>query len=175
MKNKLRVGVVFGGRSGEHEVAVRSAASVIAAMDKGKYEVVPIAITKAGRWLSPAESARLLPAHAASRLPVEVEQRTDALAVVGDPSRSGLVAFGADDRPAPAPPLDLIFPVLHGTYGEDGTIQGLLEMAGVPYVGCGVLASSCGMDKVTMKALFRDAGLPICKYVWFLRREWESS
>src|SRR5205823_11876250 len=80
---------------------------------------------------------------------------------------------GADDRHAPAPPLDLIFPVLHGTYGEDGTIQGLLEMAGVPYVGCGVLASACGMDKVTMKALFRDAGLPVCAYLWFLRGEWE--
>jgi D-alanine-D-alanine ligase len=173
LTKKLRVGVVFGGRSGEHEVAVRSAAAVIAAMDASKYEVVPIAITKAGRWLSPAEAAGLLPAHATRRLSQAIEKRTDALAVVGDPSRSGLVAFGADDRHAPAPPLDLIFPVLHGTYGEDGTIQGLLEMAGVPYVGCGVLASACGMDKVTMKALFRDAGLPVCAYVWFLRGEWE--
>ncbi len=173
MKNKLRVGVVFGGRSGEHEVAVRSAGAVIAAMDTTKYEVVPIAITRAGRWLSPAESAGLLPEAAMSRLSASVGRATDALAVVGDPSRSGLVAFDADDRYAPAPALDLIFPVLHGTYGEDGTIQGLLEMAGVPYVGCGVLASSCGMDKVTMKALFRDAGLPLCSYLWVLRAEWE--
>lgn len=173
MKQKLRVGVVFGGRSGEHEVAVRSAGAVIAAMDVTKYEVVPIAITRVGRWLSPAESAGLLPAAAVKRLSAGVARKTDAVTVVGDPSRSGLVAFDANDRYAPAPALDLIFPVLHGTYGEDGTIQGLFEMAGVPYVGCGVLASSCGMDKVTMKALFRDAGLPLCNYLWFLRAEWE--
>jgi D-alanine-D-alanine ligase len=173
MKQKLRVGVVFGGRSSEHEVALRSAGSVVAAMDATKYEVVPIAITKAGRWLSPAESAALLPEAATQRLSAEVGQKTAAVAVVGDPSRSGLVAFDKADRHAPAPTLDLIFPVLHGTYGEDGTIQGLLEMAGVPYVGCGVLASACGMDKVTMKTLFRDAGLPLCAYTWFLRAEWE--
>ena len=174
MKQKLRVGVVFGGRSGEHEVAVRSAGAVVEAMDTAKYEVVPIAITKAGRWLSPAESARLLAAEAQERLPQAVERKTDALAVVGDPSRSsGLVAFAADGGPAKAQKLDLIFPVLHGTYGEDGTIQGLLEMAGVPYVGCGVLASACGMDKVAMKVLFRDAGLPLCAYLWCLRSEWE--
>jgi D-alanine-D-alanine ligase len=173
LTKKLRVGVVFGGRSGEHEVAIRSAGAVVAALDGAKYEVVPIAITKEGRWLSPAESARLLPEHAARRLPQGVGRNTEALAVVGDPSRSGLVAFDADGRRAPAQPLDVIFPVMHGTYGEDGTIQGLLEMAGVPYVGCGVLASACGMDKVAMKALFRDAGLPMCEYVWFLRAEWE--
>ncbi|HEX8071429.1 MAG TPA: D-alanine--D-alanine ligase family protein [Pyrinomonadaceae bacterium] len=173
MTQKLRVGVVFGGRSGEHEVAVRSAGAVIEALDADKYEVVPIAITKAGRWLSPAESARLLPEAATRRLSAAVARKTDAVAVVGDPSRSGLVAFDKADRHAPAPALDLIFPVLHGTYGEDGTIQGLLEMADVPYVGCGVLASACGMDKVTMKALFRDAGLPMCRYTWFLRGEWE--
>src|SRR5438270_3512659 len=145
MKNKLRVGVVFGGRSGEHEVSVRSAASVIAALDGGKYEVVPIAITRAGRWLSPAESAGLLPEYATKRLSKTIEHRTDALAVVGDPSRSGLVAFDANDRYAPAPALDLIFPVLHGTYGEDGTIQGLLEMAGLPFVGWRVAACCAGM------------------------------
>src|SRR5256714_1406139 len=174
MKNKLRVGVVFGGRSGEHEVSVRSAGAVIEAMDSAKYEVVPIAITKAGRWLSPAEAAGLLSDGARGRLSQSNERKTDALAVVGDPSRAGRVAFAADGGSAPAQKIDLLFPVLHGTYGEDGTIQGLLEMAGVPYVGCGVLASACGMDKVTMKALFRDAGLPICEYVWFLRNEWEQ-
>ncbi len=173
MTKKLRVGVVFGGRSGEHEISVRSAGAVIEALDEAKYEVVPITITKAGRWLSPAESAGLLPEHAAQRLSKDVGRNTEALAVVGDPSRSGLVAFDANNRHAPARPLDVIFPVMHGTFGEDGTIQGLLEMAGVPYVGCGVLASSCGMDKVAMKSLFRDAGLPLCDYVWFLRAEWE--
>ncbi len=174
MKNKLRIGVVYGGRSGEHEVAVRSAGAVIAAMDATKYEVVPIAITRAGRWLSPAASAGLLPEAAVKHLSATVRRVTTAPAVVGDPTRSGLVAFDADNGYAAAPALDVIFPVLHGTYGEDGTIQGLLEMAGIPYIGCGVLASACGMDKVTMKTLFRDAGLPLCNYLWFLRAEWEG-
>ncbi len=173
MTKKIRVGVIFGGRSGEHEISVRSARAVIENIDRKKYAVVPVAITKEGHWLSPAESARLLPDGAQALLPEEVSGRADAVAIIGDPSRRGLVAL---DRAATHAPqtLDVVFPVLHGTYGEDGTIQGLLEMAGVAYVGCGVLASSCGMDKVTMKALFRDAGLPICKYVWFLRAEWET-
>jgi D-alanine-D-alanine ligase len=99
------------------------------------------------------------------------EGTSEGVAIIGDPSRRGLVTLDADAQPPQ--PLDVVFPVLHGTYGEDGTIQGLLEMAGVAYVGCGVLASSCGMDKVTMKTLFRDAGLPQCDYTWFLRSEWE--
>src|SRR5947209_4460544 len=172
MTSKIHVGVIFGGRSGEHEVSVRSARSVIEAFDRDKYEVVPIAITKEGRWLSPAESAALLPEATRSLLPETVNGAGEALTIVGDPSRKGLLRLESDG-PATAQRLDVVFPVMHGTYGEDGTIQGLLEMAGTPYVGCGVLASSCGMDKVTMKALFRQAGLPICKYVWFLRSEWE--
>jgi D-alanine-D-alanine ligase len=172
MVSKIRVGVIFGGRSGEHEVSVRSARSVIEAVDREKYEVVPIAITKEGRWLSPAESAAMLPEATQSLLPETVSGAGEALTIVGDPSRRGLLRLESDGG-ATAPRLDAVFPVMHGTYGEDGTIQGLLEMAGIPYVGCGVLASSCGMDKVTMKALFRHAGLPVCKYVWFLRSEWE--
>jgi len=171
MTDKIRVGVIFGGRSGEHEVALRSARSVIEAVDGEKYEVVPLAITKEGRWLSPAASAALLPEATRRLLPARVGEADGAVTIVGDPSRGGLHRLedggGAPQR------LDVVFPVLHGTYGEDGTIQGLLEMAGVPYVGCGVLASSCGMDKVTMKTLFREARLPICKHVWFLRSEWE--
>lgn len=174
MTKKIRVGVIFGGRSGEHEVSVRSALAVIENIDRSKYSVVPVAITKEGHWLSPAEAARLLPDGAKQLLPEEVSDREDAVAIIGDPSRRGLVALDGDGV-QPTQTLDVVFPVLHGTYGEDGTIQGLLEMAGVPYVGCGVLASSCGMDKVTMKALFRDAGLPICKYIWFLRAEWEAN
>jgi D-alanine-D-alanine ligase len=176
LKRKIRVGVIFGGRSGEHEVSLRSGRAVIDAIDHKKYEVIPIAITKAGHWLSPAEAMGLLPRATAELLSREMSESREALTIVGDPSRSGLVAFNADGgRPAAtqAMPLDVVFPVLHGTYGEDGTIQGLLEMAGVPYVGCGVLASSCGMDKVAMKMLFREAGLPICKHIWFLRAEWE--
>jgi D-alanine-D-alanine ligase len=172
---KLRVGVIFGGRSGEHEVSVRSARAVIDALDPRKYEVVPIAITKEGKWLSPAEATRLLPAETKSLLTAEViaEERQPS-ALIGDPSDNGLVAQGEDYEHASAQPLDVVFPVLHGTYGEDGTIQGWLEMVGMPYVGCGVLASSCGMDKVTMKALFREAGLPICLHTWFLRKIWEN-
>lgn len=176
MTEKIRLGVIFGGRSGEHEVSIRSANSVIVAADPEKYEVVPVAITKEGRWLSPAESASLLPEAARHRLPASVTGVEAPPAVVVDPSEGGLLrqqgggGGGGSDRR-----LDVVFPVLHGTYGEDGTIQGLLEMAGVPYVGCGVLASSCGMDKVTMKILFRQAGLPLCRYVWFLRSEWESA
>ena len=174
MTSKIRVGVIFGGRSGEHEVSVRSARSVIEAFDRERYEVVPISISKEGRWLSPAESAALLPESARGLLPANVNGADEALTIVGDPSRRGLHRLeSAGGGGAAAQRLDVVFPVMHGTYGEDGTIQGLLEMAGFPYVGCGVLASSCGMDKVTMKALFREAGLPICKHVWFLRGEWE--
>src|SRR4051812_1204642 len=175
MVKKLRVGVIFGGRSGEHEVSLRSARAVIEALDKNKYTVLPIAINKEGKWLSPAHSSRLLPVETSRLLTSEVrEGATDSgVAIIGDPSQRGLVTLDNEAGGQPPQPLDLVFPVLHGTYGEDGTIQGLLEMAGVAYVGCGVLASSCGMDKVTMKALFRDAGLPLCDYTWLLRSEWE--
>jgi D-alanine-D-alanine ligase len=169
---KIRVGVIYGGRSGEHEVSLRSARSVIDAIDARKYEVIPVAITKSGRWLSPAESAALLPGETAGRVTQGVRESREALTIVGDTSRSGLVALEESGGGA-ALPVDVVFPVLHGTYGEDGTIQGLLEMANVPYVGCGVLASATGMDKVAMKTLFERAGLPVCRYTWFLRSEWE--
>src|SRR5215207_1034002 len=172
MTTKIRVGVIYGGRSGEHEVSVRSARAVIEAVDPEKYEVIPVAITREGRWLSPAESASMLPESAQRKLSNYAGgEHEGSTALVVDPSRGGLLrregAGACDQR------LDVVFPVLHGTYGEDGTIQGLLEMAGIPYVGCGVLASSTGMDKVAMKTLFRHAGLPVCKYDWFLRRDWE--
>src|SRR5215213_1651813 len=174
MTSKIRVGVIFGGRSGEHEVSVRSARAVIESFDRTRYEVIPISISKEGRWLSPAESAALLPESARGLLSENVSGAGEALTIVGDPSRRGLHRFESEGGGgASAQRLDVVFPVMHGTYGEDGTIQGLLEMAGLPYVGCGVLASSCGMDKVTMKALFREAGLPMCKHIWFLRGEWE--
>lgn len=166
--------MIFGGRSGEHEVSLRSGRAVIDAIDHRKYEVIPVAITKTGEWLSPAAAIALLPPATAELLSSGMSENREALTIVGDPSHSGLVAVNADGaRPSSALPVDVVFPALHGTYGEDGTIQGLLEMANVPYVGCGVLASSSGMDKVTMKMLFREAGLPICKHLWFLRGEWE--
>ena len=176
MVKKLRVGVIFGGRSGEHEVSVRSARAVIDAMDTRKYDVVPIAITKEGKWLSPAEASRLLPEETKNLLTDEViAEEHQPSTLIGDVADNGLVPQGDDESSAPVKQLDVIFPVLHGTYGEDGTIQGWLEMVGMPYVGCGVLASSCGMDKVTMKALFREAGLPICKHTWFLRKAWDDN
>ena len=172
MPNKLRIGVIFGGRSGEHEVSLRSARSVIDAIDKTKYEVVPIAITKEGNWLAPAAAAGLLPIETRRTLSAQtLGTSRDDVAIVGDPSRTGLLQLGDDHR---RERLDVVFPVLHGTFGEDGTIQGLLEMASIPFVGCGTLASACGMDKVTMKALFKEAGLPICRHTWLLRSEWEN-
>jgi len=169
---KLRVGVIFGGRSGEHEVSIRSARAIIESIDRKKFDVVPIAITKEGKWLPPANSAQLLPAHVQPLLASSAT--TGDVALLGDPSHKGLISLNGNSPPTVAEKLDLVFPALHGTYGEDGTLQGLLEMADVPYVGCGVLASSCGMDKVTMKSLFVEAGLPICKHVWFLRSQWRT-
>ncbi len=174
MTKKIRVGVIYGGRSGEHEISLRSARSVIEAMSRDIYDVVPIAITKEGKWLGAAESVKLLPDETKRLVPARITNKAGRdVAIIGDPTHSGLVALEANHEQSASQPFDLIFPVLHGTYGEDGTLQGLLEMAGAPYVGCGVLASSCGMDKVAMKSLFRDAGLPICKYIWFLRSDWE--
>ena len=173
MTTKIRIGVIYGGRSGEHEVSVRSARSVIEAIDTEKYDVIPVAITREGRWLSPAESASLLPESARMKLPnYSGDGVGGSAALVVDTSRGGHLrqqGTASGERQ-----LDVVFPVLHGTYGEDGTIQGLLEMAGIPYVGCGVLASSTGMDKVAMKTLFLHAGLPVCKYTWFLRRDFEA-
>jgi D-alanine-D-alanine ligase len=129
---------------------------------------MPVAISKDGTWLSPAESLKLLPENAQNILRETTESFPESeVALLGDTKYKGLTKISENDGENNLP-LDVVFPVLHGTYGEDGTVQGLLEMAGIPYVGCGVLASSCGMDKVVMKTLFRDADLPICKYVWFL-------
>lgn len=172
MAKKLRVGVIFGGRSGEHEVSIRSARAIVEAIDRKRFEVVPIGITKEGKWLAPAQSAQLLPAAVLPLLPSKTHTATGDVALLGDPSRKGLISLNSERLNGEK--LDVVFPALHGTYGEDGTLQGLLEMADVPYVGCGVLASSCGMDKVTMKSLFVQAGLPICKYLWFLRSQWRG-
>src|SRR5580658_766828 len=191
---KLRVGILFGGRSGEHEVSLLSAASVLNAIDKDKYEVVPIGITKDGRWLTADDAENLLqgklvlePRHLRAgdpetTQPAAVLARGESVVVPPEPvhRQSGLVPFQTDavltrrasDR---AIDVDVIFPVLHGTFGEDGTIQGLLELADMPYVGAGVLGSAAGMDKDIMKALFRAAGLPIVKHVTLLRSEWEAN
>jgi D-alanine-D-alanine ligase len=167
LSKKLVVGVIFGGRSGEHEVSLRSAESVINALDRGRYDVVPIAITKQGKWLASSEATNLLPSSV-------IESADQHVAVFGDPTERGLARFTPEGRSWGHDRVDVFIPVLHGTYGEDGTIQGLLEMADVPYVGCGVLASAAGMDKVIMKRLFSEAGLPIVDFTYFLRTQWEA-
>jgi D-alanine-D-alanine ligase len=195
MKKKLRVGVLFGGRSGEHEVSLLSAASVLKAIDRSRYEVVPIGITKQGRWLVSGDAERLLagdfpdtgvlragdPQHTA---PAALLAKGQGVIVPPMPAAGGgrggsLVPFEREATAiSPAHDvlqLDVVFPVLHGTFGEDGTMQGLFELAGLAYVGSGVLGSATGMDKEVMKRLFLAAGLPITKHVTFLRREWEKS
>src|SRR5581483_4800622 len=159
MTRRLRVGVVFGGRSGEHEVSLRSAWAVIGALDPARYEVVPVAIGRDGRWRTSLDMLRML--DEAQRELGPIPESGVEVAIPPDPARRALVPV-AGGNPVP---LDVVFPVLHGTYGEDGTIQGLLELADVPYVGAGVLGSAAGMDKAVMKALFRDAGLPVCRSV----------
>jgi D-alanine-D-alanine ligase len=160
MAKKLRVGILFGGRSGEHEVSLLSAASILKAIDRSKFDVVPIGINKAGKWLTAGAAQWLLegskPAEAAA---------SSALAVTTLDGQSCM------DSQA----LDVVFPVLHGTFGEDGTIQGLFELAGMAYVGSGVLGSSAGMDKDVMKRLFAHAKLPMVKHVTVLRAEWERA
>jgi D-alanine-D-alanine ligase len=158
-ERRLRVGVVYGGRSGEHEISLRSAASIIAALDPARYEIVPIAITKDGRWLTGPDSLQVL--ERAQRDLAPVPEHGSEVTVPADPSRHGLIPLGRGR----AVRLDLVFPVLHGTFGEDGTIQGLLELADLPYVGAGVLASAAGMDKAVMKSVFRDAGIPVCRWL----------
>ncbi len=154
---KLRVGVLFGGRSGEHEVSLASAASVLRALDRNKYDVVPIGIMPDGRWISSPEAlARLMERRGGG----EEEQF-----LVPEPNRRGLVpASGSAGDPLP---LDVVFPVLHGTFGEDGTVQGLFELADIPYVGAGVLGSALGLDKIIQKQLFTQAGLPVARSVWY--------
>jgi D-alanine-D-alanine ligase len=191
-RSKIRVGILFGGRSGEHEVSLLSAASVLNAIDKTKYEVVPIGITKDGRWLTAEHAEHLLKGDSTRATQTQLRagdpEATPGAAVLAtgasvvvppEPARreAGLAPFQTDanlrrasDR---AINVDVIFPVLHGTFGEDGTIQGLLELADIAYVGAGVLGSSAGMDKDIMKSLFRAAGLPIVKHVTLLRSQFE--
>ncbi len=183
---KIRVGVLFGGRSGEHEVSLLSAASVLEAIDKSKYEVVPIGITKDGHWVTSAHAENLLRRkEPAQHLRAGDPQATSTAAVLATGSamivppvpEAELLPFQSDAKPSHSPEpihVDVIFPVLHGTFGEDGTIQGLLELADIPYVGAGVLGSAAGMDKDVMKRLFAAAGLPIVKHITVLRSDWEQ-
>src|SRR5262245_2201877 len=172
---KTRLGIVFGGRSGEHEISIRSAKTVIEQIDHGKYDIIPLFITPDGYWLGPRASSKRLPESVSADLAEALEQFEDfGVVVANQATRSGFLSIDSGGTIRGAIELDVVFPILHGTFGEDGTVQGLFEMVGLPYVGCGVLSSSCGMDKVVMKTLFREAGLPICNYTWFLRSDWEN-
>jgi D-alanine-D-alanine ligase len=190
---KLRVGVLFGGRSGEHEVSLLSAASVMQAIDRSKYEVVPIGITKQGLWLTDLHAEKLIKgefvdAHRnathnknlragdpAATSSAAVLAKGEAVLVPPVPSANSIVPFETprDHAAAHGIHVDVIFPVLHGTFGEDGTMQGLLELADIAYVGSGVLGSAAGMDKDIMKRLFCDSRLPLVKHLTVLRSEWE--
>jgi D-alanine-D-alanine ligase len=177
MAKKLRVGILFGGRSGEHEVSLLSAASILQAIDRENFDVIPIGITKEGRWLAAADAHGLLNGDTGA-----VARRLRA----GDPETTPgakLLHEGIPTLMAPMPgpqgpegkAIDVVFPALHGTFGEDGTIQGLFELAGIAYVGAGVLGSAAGMDKDVMKRLFAQARLPIVRHVTLLRADWEKS
>ena len=187
-KKKLRIGILYGGRSGEHEVSLLSANSILKAIDRNKYDVVPIGIDKRGRWLSGGDAQRLLGSASAPALdatPADLEFATAAAVLrSGEPLNipplppSSIEISAGADLAQPSNPLaaslDIVFPVLHGTFGEDGTIQGLFELADIAYVGSGVLGSSAGMDKDAMKRLFTAAGLPQTPYVALLRSEWRA-
>ncbi|MGB8646443.1 MAG: D-alanine--D-alanine ligase [Anaerolineae bacterium] len=173
MANKIRVGLVFGGKSGEHEVSLASAHSVLSALDKDKYEPVLIGVTKEGRWLMEGNPLKQLMSLTRSPL-LKAEN-------IADGTRNGTsketisrsVSAISADRVLDSS-VDVVFPLIHGPYGEDGTVQGLFELANIPYVGAGVAASAVGMDKALMKAVFQAAGLPVAHFLVFLRVQWEQ-
>jgi D-alanine-D-alanine ligase len=180
MTRKIRVGILFGGQSGEHEISLLSARSIIKAIDQDKYEVVALGITKEGRWLTRGNPMKQLVQSsnlwrkeqlAAPAEPAEAEESVTSRELVSaEQAQGGLIAAGS-----PLAGLDVVFPVLHGPHGEDGTVQGLLELAGVPYVGAGVVGSAVGMDKVVFKALMVAHGLPVVAWRLVLRGRWEQA
>jgi len=176
VKRKIRVAVIFGGKSGEHEVSLASARSIMAAMDKDKYEIFPVGITKSGRWLTTGDPMALLSAgvDAPPEAEDEAEQALPNLEGGGDPDLLPRRELVPGLRQARFPVVDVVFPVLHGPYGEDGTIQGLLEIADLPYVGAGVLGSALGMDKAAMKSVFKAHGLPVVEHMLVLRKAWAA-
>ncbi len=162
-KKRLKVGILFGGRSGEHEVSLASAASVIRGLDPDKYEAVPIGITKEGHWLVGAGAQKMLP---------EVLRSGQRVTMSADPTDAALVRL---DGSGGGQRLDVVFPVMHGTFGEDGTIQGLLDLAGLPFVGAGVLGSAIGMDKDVAKRLLQVAKILVVPWIAVRRTEWEKN
>ena len=170
---KPRVAVVFGGRSGEHEISCITAGSVLRALDTDRYDVVPVGITREGRWvLEPADPGRL-ELVSGGALPA-VDPQQPPVALVNDGGGNELVAHDAGTSPRSLGHVDVVFPLLHGPWGEDGTLQGLLEMADVRYVGAGVLASAVGMDKHYMKLVLQAQGLPVLPYAVLSDRDWST-
>ncbi len=171
MPGKLRVGLIFGGRSGEHEVSLMSARGVMGAMDKDRYDVVPIGITKEGRWLASGDPLKALTSG--------VTSESNHAILLAEPTQRGLMRLDQGEkepalRAVQVSQLDVVFPILHGPFGEDGTVQGLLELAGIPYVGAGVTASAVGMDKALFKDIMSAHGLPVVPYLVIKRKAWEQ-
>ncbi|MBI3893351.1 MAG: D-alanine--D-alanine ligase [Candidatus Wallbacteria bacterium] len=172
MPRKIRVGIIYGGRSGEHLVSVASAASLVQSLDGAKYDLVPIGISREGRWLVAAEPAQFLESGISMKSLPATESSAQAAGGTALPvPTSGKNVILAD---VVGDSIDVAIPLVHGTYGEDGTLQGLLEMAGVPYVGAGVLASAVGMDKIVMKKLLTSSGLPVADWLGWRRAEVET-
>ena len=169
---RIRVAVIFGGRSSEHAISCVSAGSVMRALDPARYDVVPIGLTPDGRWVLESVDPERLRIND-GELP-QVFDDGSSVVLAGDPTRTEIAVQAAGDVPRSLAAVDVVFPVLHGPYGEDGTIQGLLEMAGVPYIGSGVLASAAAMDKGAMKAMFAVAGLNQAPYVVVTDRHWRT-
>lgn len=160
---KLRVGVIMGGKSGEHEVSIISAASVIKALDRNRYNVIPIGITKTGKWISGPQTIKILKTESKGKILDKI--------LLPDPNQRSLIAI-KDSQISREKPLDVIIPILHGTYGEDGKVQGLFELADIPYVGAGVLGSAVGMDKIIMKKLFKQSDLDTPEFAYFQKNDW---
>ena len=172
-RKKLRLALIFGGRSGEHEVSLASASSVLKVIDLDKYDLIKIGITDEGKWLVDSDPQVMLETHKA----VGTGSSSASVAIVVDPTQKGLVQIesnGASSSLELDGHVDVVFPLIHGPFGEDGTIQGLLELANIPYVGAGVLASALGMDKALMKTVFRERGLPQVDYIVIKRKDWEK-
>jgi D-alanine-D-alanine ligase len=194
VKRKIRVGILFGGKSSEHEVSIASANSVVDALDKDKYEPILLGIDRQGHWLATPETARQLIGRRDEAMPTGGTQTEElAQTATAEPSpdttgstrmeeahASGVVSLVTSTagsrlslRQSPLDAVDVVFPILHGPMGEDGTVQGLLELADIPYVGAGVAASAVGMDKQLLKTIFRAHGLPVVDFVTVIRRQWE--
>jgi D-alanine-D-alanine ligase len=170
MAEKVKVGLIFGGRSGEHEISLLSARGVLKAIDREKYEVIPIGITKEGYWLASGDPLAALASG-------DVDQ-SNPVALLAEPSRRGLISIEEQEeeqvlRAVRLSEIEVAFPILHGPYGEDGTVQGLLELAGIPYVGAGVAASAVGMDKALFKDVMQAHGLPIVRHLTIKRKAWD--